>query len=204
MSANHDEFGQPLRRFPMHWAAALVAALAIVALQSAWPIVLKRPLAHSWWPVDAILLANASLYLLSVAWMHIRAARWRPNELVVRLWQLGHGAACDILIGLFAALLGLLSGPESSLLRSGLWIVAPVLLSVCVVSALVTGLALRDGALRFWSDVPPANAPYGRARQIGIRSLLAAALFFSFIVLDSVEPTVKPWELPLRPTESAK
>jgi hypothetical protein len=173
-----------------------------LVLQSAWPIVLTRPPAHSWWPVDALVVASASAFLLSSAWMHARAACWRPNELVPRLWQLGHGVLCDGLIGI-VGLLGILGGPESSLMRSGLWIVAPVLLAACVVSVLVTALALRDGMRRFWSDAPPENAPYGKARQIGIRSCCAAALFFSFIALDSVEPTVKPWERTVEEPPSA-
>jgi hypothetical protein len=193
MSSDLDQYDQPLRRFPVHWAATLMATASTLALQFVWPIIASRPPAHSWWPVDAFVVVSATAYLLSVAWMHVRAVCWRPNELVPRLWQLGHGALCDGLIATLA-IVGVLRGPETGLLRSGLWLVAPVLLTASAVSLVVTALALRDGLQRFWTDVPPANAPYGKPRGIGIRSLGAAVLFFSLILLDSTEPQVKPWE----------
>lgn len=193
MSTDPDQHALPLRTFPAHWTAAIVALSGALALQFAWPTVFSRQPAESWWPYDACVLATATGFLLASAWLHAGAARWRTNELVPRMWQLGEALQSDLVVGLFA-FLSFLAGPEAHLLRAGLWIVSPVLLASSAASAIVIGLALHDSVRRFTTDVPPPDAPYGRPRHGNVRLVCAAALVVSLIATGAVEPQVKPWE----------
>lgn len=196
MTSDPDPPHLPLRWFPAHWGVAILAIGGALAMQFAWPIILSREAVVSWWPYDALVVTFATGFLLASAWMHKEAARWRPNELVPRMWQLGQAVWCDLLIGCLAAL-NYLGGPETNMLRAGLWIVTPVLLVFGAASVLATSWALVDGVRRFTTDVPPAESPYGKPRGDIVRSIFAILLLVLLVAIELAEPHVKPWEVPV-------
>jgi hypothetical protein len=164
-------------------------------VQWAWPEILSRRPHDSWWPADALLIASATAYLLALAEIHLRAARWRPNELVPRLWLLGRTFSANLPLAVYFGVI-ILRGPEDSLLRAGLWVIPPTMLIALSASVIVIGLAFRDGASRFGSDVPPADAPYGKVQRDVVHLTTAVVLLLLLIVIDGTEPDIKPWESP--------
>jgi hypothetical protein len=195
MSRDPDQPTLPHRSFPAHYGAALLAAGGALALQSAWPVILSRKPIESWWPYDALVVLCATGYLLASAWIQSRSARWRTNELVPRLWQLGEGASVEVLVGLFAAMIQI-AGPEMHILRAGLWIVPPVLIAFSASSVIVTAWALVDGMRRFTTDAPPEEAPYGKPRHDVVRAILGILLLVSLVAIENIEPQARPWESP--------
>jgi hypothetical protein len=155
-----DQFGQPLRMFPAHWIAAAVAMIGAVAIQWMWPAAIFRDDGKRWWPLTLAVTA----YLLATARFHLSMARWRPNELVPRLWSLGRWLVCDFVIGILAGIL-VVEGHHTPIFQAGLWLIPPVLVAVSAASALTAVLALRDGLNRFYADVPPADAPIAGYRR---------------------------------------
>jgi len=84
------------------------------------------------------------------------------------LGRLGWGMVYDLTIA-GAALIMLARGPQSGVLRSGLWIVPPTLLAVCAVSTAVSALAWFDAYLPLVAS-PPAPAAYlAKPRRDGAR-----------------------------------
>lgn len=191
MSSDLDEHGQPLRRFPGHYAAAAVAALGALAMQVAWLEIGGRLEIDSWWPLDAMVLAAATGYLLALAELHLRAATWRPNELVPRLWMLGRTLGANLTIGVFVLII-VWRGSNSCTLRAGLWIVPATLLAAMIASALTIGLAVRDGWSRLTTDVPPPDAPRGQPLSELVHGLLAVGLVLALYAIEQFEPKYAP------------
>jgi hypothetical protein len=69
-------------------------------LQFAWPIIFSLKLTESWWPYDALVVIIAMGFLPWPRHGSTRAARWRSDELVPRMWQLGQVVWGDVLVGL--------------------------------------------------------------------------------------------------------
>jgi hypothetical protein len=195
MTSDPDQPSLPLRTFPAHFGVAILALSGALVMQFAWPIILSRKPAESWWPYDALVVLCATGFLAASAWMHTRAARWRPNELVPRMWHLGERAWIEVFVGLWAGLIQI-GGPDTNMLRAGLWLVAPVLLAYCAASLVVTSWALVDGMRRFTTDVPPPEAPYGKPRHAILQTILGILLLVSLVSIENVEPEAKPWEAP--------
>jgi hypothetical protein len=194
MASDLDQYGQPLRRFPAHWSAAALAIGGAAVVQWAWPAIVRRPSFDSWWPFDAALIVAATGYLLALAEVHVRAASWRPNELVPRLWLLGRVLVGNLVVAVYLLVI-FLQGPQTSTLRAGLSILPPVLLAVCAASAAVMLLAMHDGRRRFQNDVPPPEAPHGAAKSEIVHDVFVIGLLLALVALESVEPQVKPWEM---------
>ena len=182
MTPDVDEYGQPLRAFPAQWNIVVLAALGAGVLQAGWLEIANRSEQESYWPLDAWLLVVATGYLLATAWLHARTWRWRPNELVSRLWQLGSALAMDAMLCLMAIWI-LVKGSAATTLRAGLWIAPPVVIAVGVASILITLLALRDGWKRL-SDVPPADAPLVSKRRDLPHTVMGTAVFVTLVLLE--------------------
>ncbi len=193
MAHELDQVGQPLRRYPAHWSAAALAVGGALAVQLAWPEIWPRRPHDSWWPADALLIVAVTVYLLALAEIHVRSARWRPNELVPRIWLLGRTVAANVALAVYFTVV-YVRGPQDSLMRAGLGVIPPTMLIVLAASAVVIGLAFRDGWRRFASDVPPAEAPYGKIRRDLLHMAAAVILWVLLLVMDGSEPDIKPWE----------
>jgi hypothetical protein len=191
MSSDLNPYGQPLRRFPGHYAAAVVATACALAMQVAWLEIGGRLKIDSWWPLDAVLVAAATGYLLALAELHLRAATWRPNELVPRLWLLGRALGANLTIGVFVLIIAW-RGSNSCTLRAGLWMVPAALLAAMIASPLTIGLAFRDGWSRLTTDVPPQDAPRGQPRSELVHGLLAVGLVLALYTIEQFEPKYAP------------
>jgi hypothetical protein len=182
--------GFPVRRFFPHYGAAALAAIGAALFQLHWPAILAGDPFESWWPVDALLVVAASVYLLALAEIHIRCAHWRQNELVPRLWLLGQTLGTN---GLFVLLFGIafMRGPQSYVLRAGLWTISPGVMVAAGVSAAVIVWALVDGWRRFFQDIPSPDAPDGKPQRARVYNIAAAALFFALVAVGYVEPDLE-------------
>ena len=144
--------------------AAAIALIGAIVMQWMWPAAVYREDGQRWW----VVLLSATAYLVATARFHYRKARWRPNELVPRLWSLGRWLVCDVMIGLLAGI-AIAKGHDAHVIKAGLWLLPPTLLAVSAASALAALIALRDGAGRFFRDIPPANAPITNYRRDVLR-----------------------------------
>ena len=183
----------PLRTFPAHYGVAVLAAFGTVALQFAWPKILDRPPAASWWPLDACVLVAATGYLAATVWMHGSAARWSPAERSSRIWRLGRALVADVVVGLLA-LAVFLRGPESAVFRAGLGLLLPTLLTVAAASALVSILALVSALRRPAAKAPPEGTPASPPRLDLLRLAFTIAVLAALIALERFEPQVNPWQ----------
>jgi hypothetical protein len=187
MSAHLDEHHQPLRRYPAHYAAAAIALAGAVAVQLGWPEIVGRPQFDSWWPLDVVLVLVTTGYLLALAESQLRAATWRPNKLVPRLWHMGQALGANLIIA--AAMVFILwDTPRSSVMRAGLWMLPAALLAAVVASGLTIIFALLDGWQRFSTDIPPASAPSGKPRSELVLGILAVGLVLAIYIFEQVEP----------------
>ncbi len=196
MSPDPTPHRQLLATLPAHCGAAILAAIGALVLQAAWPAILRREPGASWWPVDACVLVSATGYLVSTVWLHVRATKWRFEERGPWLWRFGRGLVSDLAIVLLAGML-FANGPETSVLRSGLWIVLPTLLAASLASAGVTGSALLVSYRNSAHETTPASMVRSgvpsRALEM-LRTLLVVLLVVALYTLENVEPQAKPWE----------
>ena len=158
MTSEANQPDQPLRTFPAHYSVAVLAAFGAVALQFAWPKILGRPLHASWWPLDAILVVAATSYMLATAWAHFKAAAWRPDQAVPRIWRLATGLPGELLLMALTIVL-FVRGPETSVLRSGLALLLPVLLAVLAASVTVAVISLQGTFRRCARTLSPRTLP---------------------------------------------
>ena len=194
MTSQDNSTLQPPCAFPVHYGAAVLAAGGALVLQFAWPTILNRPPAASWWPLDACVLIAATGYLLTTTWMHHSAARRPTVKSPPGLWRLARAPVADVVVALVALAIFIRS-PEAAALRAGLWLVAPILLTVAAASAVVGAVALRRGFRRLDSHAAPADATTGPPRLDLARIALALLLAASLVALEWFEPQVKPWEI---------
>jgi hypothetical protein len=183
-----DQRGPPLRAFPAHRMAALLSGLGVVVVQWGW-LEMVRPDHAERWPAIACLLVVATGYLVCLTWFHASCARRRANMPAQRRWRLGRGLAYDLTIcGLMVVTL--VRGHESGLLRLGLWMIPPTLLTTSAVSAAVTLLAWLDGNHRFSVDLPPPSTSAWAPRHDWARSLswLVLAVVLLIFEFSSAQP----------------
>ena len=195
MSQGVDEPDQPNRMFPAHYGVAIVAAVGAVAVQFAWPVISRREPAASWWPVDALLLIAATGYLACTGWLHLKSATWRPRDLGARLSRLVAALVADLVVALMALIL-FWQGPESNLLRAGLWIVLPALLATILAATPVNGLAIRSALRHYRRDVLPSDDLPARSKTSALLTIFTLLLIVMLYAIERYEPQVKPWEQP--------
>jgi hypothetical protein len=169
------------RAYARHWAAAGLALLGALVLQSAWPVVYSGDQQKSAWLLAPCVIA-ATGYLLATAWFHATATRRDRNNPGLPLGRLSRGLACDLILGC-ASGAALASGHTAALFRAGLWIVPPTLLAVCAASALAEVLALRDRRSQLASHQPLATSQLLRNRNELLRLSLAMTLTLFLLAL---------------------
>jgi hypothetical protein len=164
-----------------HFAAALVAAAAVVLLPLGWPWGAAEPGLESWWPATLAAMAAALAYAMITAMLHGRLFRHRDYRAsAVEPW-------IDALLALECAAL-LWRGADSRLLLAGLALAPPVLAATSVVSLAVLIFDLRRRSLE---GVPTTMA-------FSWRLLAAIALIGAIAWLEShALPSAAAWVFPL-------
>ncbi len=186
MSTNLDEHGQSLRRYPPHNAAAAIALAGAVAVQLGWLEIWNRPEVDRWWPLDVALLLAATVYLLALAELHIRAATWRSTDLISRLWLLGRVLAANLIIAIFLGII-LYRGAAAHVALAGLWVVPPALLATVTASALTIVLAVGKGWRSYFTDPVPSQSPH-KLRSGLFHGISAVCLVLAIYAIERVAP----------------
>jgi hypothetical protein len=187
MSTNLDEHGQPLRRYPPHYAAAAIALTAAIAVQLGWLEIWNRPAVDRWWPLDLALLLAATVYLLALAELHLRVAAWHPTEIISRLWLLGRVLAANLMIAIFVGIV-LYRGAAAHVALAGLWIVPPTVLAAVTVSALTSAFAVGNGWRSCFTDTAPSPSPAHTPRSGLFHGISAVGLVLAIYAIERVEP----------------
>ena len=162
-----------------HFAAAAIAAMALVPLLAATLSLGSEPGTEHWqnWLLGLWLLLGG--YLLAVAFTHLNEA-WRgADRMPPALWLTLTRIAVDLAVLTVAAWV-LLRGPASRVLLSGLSDVLPGLIAAAAVSAVIS-LYGR------WREPVEAEAPMTRTRR-GWFHILVALLLIGGLIACELQP----------------
>ena len=135
--------------FLASYAAAAIAGMGAIALQTAWPAALAGSSTTQSWQLPALLVA-ATAFLLATLISHVLRTR-QPSGMPNNRRGDFAGLACDLAVGL-AAGATLAAGHRTAVVGEGLWIVPPILLAACAASALAGLFAWRKNGLPPWRN----------------------------------------------------
>lgn len=116
-------------RRPAAAIAAIICVLAALVLQYCWLQITTSEPVSSFWPHSGILVAAATVFLLAEGHM-----QWHDS---LSISQLSAGIVAEVSVAAFLAV-GMFVGPDTNLLRAGLWLVAPLLLAATGASLLAS------------------------------------------------------------------